>query len=458
MKQFKRLIFTIVLLWVLIAVSCGLWIYHNNKVDYNKEYLVEVNRIQDFLTKQESFSEVRLSDYRYIRQLDYLPVYIDSIGIISEDAIIEEQEGISFLENSIITAFYEGKEITSLGMKSIPSDCSYLIRPLFWKTKLQGYVRYSFNNKNNNNSLELLILVEGILLLTLLAMIGLMVYIQQVILKPFYEISDLPYELAKGHLSKEMRETKNRYFGRFLWGLELLRQDLEEHKSKELQLQRDKKLMILSISHDIKTPLSTIKLYSKALYENLYSSEEKKQDTARKIEEKADQIENFVSEIIKASSSELFEFQVVISEFYLRQLIEEVKRTYEEKLQLLHITFEIMPFTDKLLVGDRDKMIDVFDNLLQNAIKYGDGRRIKISFEEEDNCLLIRVYNTGIPLPVTQLYHMFDSFWRGENAIGKQGNGLGLYICKQLMKKMEGDIFAETHTEGISVIIVMRKY
>jgi signal transduction histidine kinase len=161
---------------------------------------------------------------------------------------------------------------------------------------------------------------------------------------------------------------------------------------------------------------------------------------------------------MKASSTELFEFNIVPGEFYLSQLMDAIKKNYEDKLNLLKIEFCMMPFQDKILVGDRNRLIDVFDNIFQNAIKYGDGRNITISCYEEDNCLLISVYNSGIPLPAIHLHHMFDSFWRGENATGKQGNGLGLYICKQLMRKMEGDIFAEVRTDGMGIVLVLNKY
>lgn len=215
--------------------------------------------------------------------------------------------------------------------------------------------------------------------------------------------------------------------------------------------------MILSISHDIKTPLSTIKLYSKALYEDLYDTEEKRHRTAKNIEEKADQIEHFVADIIRTSTTELFEFEVVIGDFYLSKLVETIRKSYEEKLELLKINFVIYPYFDKLLSGDMDKLIDIIDNIFQNAIKYGDGKEISISFEEEDNYQLIQVTNTGVPLPTTDFFHMFESFWRGGNAIGKEGNGLGLYICKQLLQKMGGDIYAKAGEKDMSLVLVLKK-
>ena len=78
-------------------------------------------------------------------------------------------------------------------------------------------------------------------------------------------MSEVSIELAKGNLSAHVKEDKNKFFGKFLWGIDMLRENLENNKEKELQLQKEKKTLILSISHDIKTPLSAIKLYAKAL-------------------------------------------------------------------------------------------------------------------------------------------------------------------------------------------------
>ena len=80
-------------------------------------------------------------------------------------------------------------------------------------------------------------------------------------------------------------------------------------------------------------------------------------------------------------------------------------------------------------------------NLIENAIKYGDGRRIEISFEKMDGCELITVSNTGCTLEAKELPQIFESFHRGNNADKVQGNGLGLFICKRLMSLMGGEVY-----------------
>ena len=94
---------------------------------------------------------------------------------------------------------------------------------------------------------------------------------------------------------------------------------------------------------------------------------------------------------------------------------------------------------------------------MENAIKYGDGKRIRISFGEEEDCTLIQIENSGCSLKKEELPNLFDSFYRGSNSAGMKGNGLGLYICKTLMCKMEGDIFAQMNEDVFCVTIVVRK-
>ena len=106
--------------------------------------------------------------------------------------------------------------------------------------------------------------------------------------------SGLPYELSKGNLTTPIKETKNRFFGKFLWELIFSVKTSNSKSSGELEMQKEKKTLLLSLSHDIKTPLSAIKLYSAALSKNLYSDAEKQHKIAESITEKADEIEGYV--------------------------------------------------------------------------------------------------------------------------------------------------------------------
>lgn len=299
-------------------------------------------------------------------------------------------------------------------------------------------------------------LAEGILFLTYTLVLVLLFYIRVHILRPFHEISELPFELSKGHLRTDLNESRNRFFGRFIWGIAMLRDTLSDSKEKELKLLKEKKLLLLSLSHDIKIPLSAIKLYAKALKENIYDSAKERQEAAAQIETHAKEIESFVKEIVSASSEEIITIEVNNSDFYLKDFVEKIREVYQPKAQVTLTELTIGAYENKLLKGDMERAFEVMENLLENAFKYGDGKRITIDFHEEDYCQVIRVFNTGERVPFAQMPHLFDSFFRGSNAADKPGNGLGLYICKQIMNKMDGEIFAESKEDGMSFGVVFR--
>lgn len=102
-------------------------------------------------------------------------------------------------------------------------------------------------------------------------------------------------------------------------------------------------------------------------------------------------------------------------------------------------------------------MIEVLQNLLENAIKYGDGKRISIDFSEEEDCRLLTVRNSGCSLKQEELINLFDSFYRGSNVGSAEGSGLGMYISRQLMRKMDGEVFVEIKEDDFCATIVARK-
>ena len=423
MKKFDKVIAITVLVYLvtslgLLALLRGM----NNKS--SSEYKVEINKIYLGLVEGTSFAEPDLSSYEFIKSVSFLP---ESSQTSKGD--IEE--------------FYKNT-----------NGLEYEIKPWYNEDKLLGYLRFNYVSRNSHNSI--LFKVELMLFIFEAIIISVLFYVRNSILKPFNTLSEMPYELSKGNLKEELKENKNRYFGKFLWGINVLRENLDYHKIKGLKLEKEKKLLLLSISHDIKTPLNTIKLYAKAIEDEVYDTNEKKILAAKQIQEKSLEIENFVKEIIKTSSEDLLEIEVNNSEFYLKDLIDKVIVTYKEKCTLKMIDFIVGDYSNKLVKGDLDRAFEVIGNIIENAFKYGDGKEIKISFYEEDYCQLIKIFNSGETISENEFNHIFDSFYRASNARDKQGNGLGLYICKYIMKKMDGEIFAECEKEGMSFTLVLR--
>ena len=411
MKSFRKLFAAALVLLVLFIIAANMLMLHAGEGTEGRPYRVEVSRLAKQI-EEGGIAGVDLSGLEYVTNV------------------------VSYDEDP--TGFYAGE-----------SDC--LIREIGGKLYRFDYVTAETDQKNYLLPMNLGLLSMGLLVL------GILLYVRRKILSPFERLTDVPFELSKGNLTVPIQEDKSRFFGRFIWGVDLLRENMEQQKQRELALQKDKKTLLLSLSHDIKTPLSAIKLYSKALARGLYPDAVKQREIAESINDKADEIEQYVSKIIQASNEDFLSLQVSMGEFYLSELVDKIETYYRDKLDMVKTGFRVGSYSNCLLTGDLERSIEVLQNIMENAIKYGDGRCIGLDFSEEDGCVLICVRNSGCTLPDTELPHIFDSFWRGSNVENRSGSGLGLYICRQLMRKMNGDIFARIKDDCMLVTAVFPK-
>ena len=316
-------------------------------------------------------------------------------------------------------------------------------------------IEYSVDiSGEKRNLFRALIIAAAVMLL---ADIAVFIYIFLAYIRTFNRISEYPKELAKGNLTIPLSEEKNKHFGGFLWGLDMLREKLEDEKKKNIELEKEKNVFLLSLSHDMRTPVSAIRLYSAALKKGLYRDEEKLRDVAEKIDENACSIENYVAGIISAAGDDFMNLTVNNGEFYLSEALNRIGEYYSDKLQVLGTEFTTEKYSDIIVLGDKDRYIEVLQNVLENAIKYGDGERIGISAADEEDAKLVTVSNSGCTLDEKEAEHIFDSFYRGSNAGNKPGSGLGLYISKKLMQKMGGEIFSSIADGEMRITTVLHR-
>lgn len=401
MRAFKRLCIAVLTIFLILAVVLNIVMLQNRKYA-DGQYRVEAKRLADEIAETGSYD---LAGYPHLT------------GVYTGDDLYKSDEHYVIIEAN-----------------------GTLYR-----------VEYTPDNDDG-----LLIATNCILGVLFLLLCGVFAYIWHNMIKPFGSLNDVPQELARGNLAVPIPEQKSRFFGKFTWGVNLLREKIEDNRQKELSMQRDKKLLLLSLSHDIKTPLSAIKLNAKALAKGIYSDEEKRRSAAENINIRADEIERFVSEITKAASEDFMSFEVTQGEAFLSQIITKIHARYAPQLSLSGTEFIIQKYDDCILSCDADRLAECLQNLIENAIKYGDGRRIEISFDKMDGCELITVTNTGCTLEEKELPQIFGSFHRGSNADKIQGNGLGLFICKRLMSLMGGEVYAEIHEDCFRVTLVVK--
>lgn len=169
------------------------------------------------------------------------------------------------------------------------------------------------------------------------------------------------------------------------------------------------------------------------------------------------EINNYINGIARASKEDAVDIVVNNSEFYIKNVFDAVLKYYKEKMELLHIDFYIQKQENCLVYGDEDRIVEVMQNLIENAVKYGNGGYLGIKSEDEEDCRLITVCNSGEGPGDDEMLHTFDSFYRGSNSSNVNGSGMGLYICRKILHMMDGEIFAENKDGCFNVTVVLKK-
>ncbi|MEG1288590.1 MAG: HAMP domain-containing sensor histidine kinase, partial [Bacilli bacterium] len=217
---------------------------------------------------------------------------------------------------------------------------------------------------------------------------------------------------------------------------------LNKYEVENKKLQEEKKKMIADISHDLKTPITTIQGYSKALCDNIIS-EDKKESYLKLIYNKSEELNeliNFFHEytVIERSDYKLKKEKININEF-LRKFFADKYDQIEEKQFILEIN---IPENKCFVDIDTFQFKRALNNLINNSIKYNPiNTIISISVSESDNNSIIEIRDDGVGIPKSLQESVFEPLVTGDDSRGsKHGSGLGLAITKCIIEKHKGHI------------------
>jgi len=273
---------------------------------------------------------------------------------------------------------------------------------------------------------------------------GLMAYCERRVLLPFRKLRRFAQNIAAGNFDIPLEMDRHGGFGAFTESFDLMREELYRARENERQASQSKKELVASLSHDIKTPVASIK----AVAELMMAKSPQSAGQLGVILAKADQIDLLITNMFHAALEEMAQLQVVQEEAPSTLLY--------ELLQCADYDRKIRPFTipECIVKMDRSRLQQVFDNIVSNSYKYA-GTGITVTARYEGRFLAVEVRDTGPGVAPDELPLLFEKFHRGGNAAGKSGAGLGLYIAKHLMNKMDGDIVCQQDEGGFAIKILL---
>ncbi len=269
-------------------------------------------------------------------------------------------------------------------------------------------------------------------------------YLNHAVIRPFHRLKSFAQRIAGGNLDIPLTMDRQNLFGPFTEAFDLMRTELKHARQAEAEANAGKKELVARLSHEIKTPVASIKAASEVGFH--LTDNEKIKNNYTQIIRKADQINTLVTNLFTATLEELSQLTVTPADMSSRELA----AILEDSDYLGRAV--IPPVPDCLIRADRLRLQQVFDNLFSNSYKYAD-TEIKLEIRREGPFLAVTVEDSGGGVPPAELPLLKEKFKRGSNSRNTEGAGLGLFISDYFMGRMQGELLISNGSAGLQVTV-----
>ncbi len=284
----------------------------------------------------------------------------------------------------------------------------------------------------------------SMVLLQCMVCLGHALYLNHTIVRPFHALEGFAKRVAGGNLDIPLEMDRENLFGAFTESFDIMRSELKKAKIAEAKANACKNDLVARLSHDIKTPVASIKAASEV--GAALADSEKTKNNYLQIIRKADQINTLITDLFAAALEELEELSVIPEDFKSEELKKILENSNYPGLA------EIPRIPGCILYADRLRLQQVFDNLFANSYKYA-GTKIDLSLLLESSFLVVSIEDYGGGAAPEDLPHLKEKFRRGSRTEAVEGAGLGLYISDYLMREMHGELALENGKNGLKAMV-----
>lgn len=271
-------------------------------------------------------------------------------------------------------------------------------------------------------------------------------YVDRNVVRPFRKMKEFAAQVAQGNLDEPLLMEKNHMFGLFTESFDLMREELRAAREREIALKIKEKELVASLSHDLRSPVTGIKVICELLevkVEDAYTL-----GKITNIRHKTEEMNALLSDLLSAALDDLGELNVNCSEVtsdVLGRLVEE----HDTKKKV--VTGAV---PGCILRIDQNRLSQVIGNVIGNSYKYAN-TEIEVSYEFQEHYLMMTIRDHGEGADPEELELLTNKFYRGKkHAADKEGSGLGLYISKEIMEKMGGQLLL-SNEDGFIVNLLL---
>lgn len=297
-------------------------------------------------------------------------------------------------------------------------------------------------------------------LVALLVSIGIAFLIARSIARPLQRITTATEEIARGNYDEQLQITSPEEVRRLATSFNAMAREVKASR----QAQRD---FVANVSHDLRTPLTSIRGFSQAILDGAAADEESGRRAAQIINEEADRMARLVDDLLELARMDAGQVVMAQEPVPVSPLLQESMEKMALRAEEGDVALELDLAGDLVVRGDRDRLAQVLTNLLDNALKHTpQGGRVVLAARSVEEPSVrgdtakalgqISVADTGAGIPSEELSRIFERFYRGDKSRTREGkgSGLGLAIAKEIVVAHGGQIWAES-VEGLGTKFII---
>lgn len=290
-------------------------------------------------------------------------------------------------------------------------------------------------------------------------------WINKDIYRPLKELSTAMQHIAEGDFEFRMTNMRQDEMGLLFENYEQMRLQLKESEEEKEQNEKKSKELVSNISHDLKTPITSIKGYVEGIMDGVADTPEKMDKYIKTIYNKANDMDRLINELTTYSGIDSnkipYHFHILNISDYFSDCVEEVGLDLESRN--ISLIFTNLVSTDTCVVADPEQLKKVINNIISNSVKYmgHDKGVIDIRILDEGESVKVEIEDDGKGIAAKDIGNIFERFYRTDSSRNslQGGSGIGLSIVKKIIEDHGGYVWATSRVgEGTCMHFVLRKY
>ena len=447
-------------LLILVGLVLTIWFY---KDEYN-EIVKTLNKQLDVVSEAVgSYLKAQEGSYEEINRLLKISclsnnmdgIIVDRLGYIY---MVSNEEYANLKYTNIDITEYTIPNSNELEYRKnlikdyFNEDLSAFIKPIFLDEKLDGYI--IMVPKGELRGKRTLIIIWGAVILAIIVAAAIVKYFAELlVVKPIEQINNAAKRLAKGNVDERVEVIGNNEIGELAQSFNSMAQSIGESDII-------RKEFISNVSHELRSPITSIKGFIGGILDGVIPKD-KENYYLKIVYDEIDRLARLVNDLLDISAMESGKFNLNISEFDINQVVSLCILNLEGKIKAKGLSVKVT-LCDKrcFAIGDRDRIIQVLTNLLENAIKYSnDNGQIEVNIIVKGEKIFVSIFNTGENINNEDIKHIWDRFYKSDKSrTNKISTGLGLPIVRLILSQHNEDVWVNNiEGKGVNFTFTLKR-